>query len=407
MSIKYTRREIHCAQWSAMLLLFGNGILYSTWGVSIPLIKARFGVSEVVLSLSMAAVAVGGIAMMKQSGKWIVRYGSGRFSVFTGILMSLASAFILLIPDYTFLLVLLLVFGMFAAANDVACNAQVAHLEHVAQRSMIGGLHGSFSAGGLTGAMISSGWTSTALPAASNFYLLAILVCSISLMSSRYLKNEPDIVHGASVECQEKEGAYASLQKAVHRRLLCFGLLAFAALVVEGAFYDWAGVYMHEVIKAPPSWVGFGYAAFSVGLVIGRLSGDWIRDRLAHHKVVTCSWVISMSGLCMMLWVSGKELAVVGFFLTGIGMSNIIPILFSSAGKLAVSAGVSASLGLAITTRIAYVGLLAGPLIIGPFAQLVGLRFSLLSLVIAISATCGGWLILSLRNGGAPWNIGK
>ena len=64
-----------------------------------------------------------------------------------------------------------------------------------------------------------------------------------------------------------------------------------------------------------------------------------------------------------------------------------------------------ASEGLAITTRIGYIGLLAGPLLVGPVAEFVGLRLSLLSLGIALSFTCAGWLLLSRRTAGKPWNI--
>ncbi|MCS0522644.1 hypothetical protein [Enterobacter hormaechei] len=64
-----------------------------------------------------------------------------------------------------------------------------------------------------------------------------------------------------------------------------------------------------------------------------------------------------------------------------------------------------ASEGLAITTRIGYIGLLAEPLIVGPVAEFVGLRLSLLSLGIALSFICAGWPLLSRRTGGQPWNI--
>lgn len=64
-----------------------------------------------------------------------------------------------------------------------------------------------------------------------------------------------------------------------------------------------------------------------------------------------------------------------------------------------------ASEGLAVTTRNGYIGLLAGPLIVGPVAEFVGLRLSLLILGIELSFTCAGWLVLSRRTGGQPWNI--
>ena len=51
------------------------------------------------------------------------------------------------------------------------------------------------------------------------------------------------------------------------------------------------------------------------------------------------------------------------------------------------------------------VGLVSGPLIVGPVAEFIGLHLSLLSLGIALSFTCAGWLALSRRTGGKPWDI--
>lgn len=394
-----TRRALY----AAMAILFCNGMLYATWGVSVPIIKERFGLSESTLSLAMAAVAVGGIATMAKAGSWIAKKGSGRACTLSGLAMALTAAFILTLPEYSMLLVLLCCYGMFSATNDVACNAQGAYLESTSGRSMIGALHGSFSAGGLGGALIASTWAGTSLSPSSNFYSLGPLVVIVIFVVSRYLLNEAP--HAGAEDNQLQKRTSPSGQTIARRRLRLLGVLSFAALVVEGAFYDWAAVYMRDVIKAPPSWVGLGYAAFSIGMVIGRLGGDKVRDRTSLSWVVGGSWLVSVGGLAAIMISSTKEVVVLSFFITGLGMSSLIPLLFSTAGKLAGNSGIPASEGLAATTRIAYVGLLAGPLAIGPIAQLVGLRLSLLGLVVAISATCAGWFLLARACAGRPWEL--
>lgn len=82
----------------------------------------------------------------------------------------------------------------------------------------------------------------------------------------------------------------------VRKRLKLFGVIAFAALVVEGAFYDWSAVYMREVALAPASWVGAGYAAFAVAMALGRLGGDWLRDRYHHQIVIAGSGIAGVTG---------------------------------------------------------------------------------------------------------------
>ncbi|BDB27237.1 MFS transporter [Cupriavidus sp. P-10] len=392
------------ARLSAMLVLFSNGLLYATWGVSVPLIKSKFDASEAVLSLAMAAVALGGIATMGRAGTWIARRGSGTTSVRTGLMMALAAAPILLIPSYPVLLIVLFVYGIATAANDVAANAQGAHLENLTKRSLIGSLHGSFSIGGLVGALLASAWAAGGLPSAASFMSLSAVVGFAMLIAARHLQNEE---HRFDSSPHPEAGNASRVPQAstVRLRLFAFGVLAFCALVVEGAFYDWAAVYMRDVAGAPPSWVGFGYAAFAVGMAGGRLGGDWVRNRVAHQAVIAASSAVGVAGLGVILWNSSADGVVVGFFVTGLGLSNVIPILFSSAGRLSIGAGLAPSQGLAVTTRVAYVGLLVGPLFIGPLANIVGLRWSLLLVAVAIGLICAGWLWLSWISGGTPWEM--
>lgn len=396
------QRAVSQARYATMAVLFCNGLLYATWGVSVPAIKAKFGLSESVLAVAMAAVAVGGIATMAQAGRWIAATGSGRASVHSGLLMAVAAAPILLMPSYTTLLVLLCVYGVATAANDVAANSQGAHLESLSQRSVIGQLHGSFSIGGLVGSLIASAWSGSALPAHANFLALAALVSMAMLFSAKYLLNEQD---APTTEVKTPDATSCEPDPRALSRLRMFGALAFCALVVEGAFYDWAAVYMREVVQAPASWVGLGYAAFAVGMTLGRIFGDKVRDSYPHQSVMVGSGSVCIAGLAVVLGTASPCMAVAGFWITGLGLSNFIPMLFSSAGRLAQNAGLPASQGLAVTTRLAYVGLLIGPLVIGPIAQMVGLRLSMVTLAIAVGITCVGWLVLSRICGGKPWTL--
>ncbi|MFN8761357.1 MAG: MFS transporter, partial [Burkholderiales bacterium] len=80
------------------------------------------------------------------------------------------------------------------------------------------------------------------------------------------------------------------------------------------------------------------------------------------------------------------------FGLTGLGLSSVMPITFASAGKMAADAGIIAAIGLAVTVRLAYIGLLLGPALLGQISQLFGLVVALaltllaLVLIVGISA---------------------
>jgi hypothetical protein len=79
--------------------------------------------------------------------------------------------------------------------------------------------------------------------------------------------------------------------------------------------------------------------------------------------------------------VSGRPLAAVaGFATLGLGCSNIVPVLFSAAGR---SPGVASPRALALVTVLGYSAFLAGPPLIGLAAQATSLRAALGLLVIA------------------------
>jgi len=374
------------ARLAAMSVLFCNGVIYASWGTHVPTIKDKFDLSDANLSLSMLSVALGGILIMAWAGRWIARVGSAQASVKSALLMFMAAFGILLIPQYALLLFWLALYGATSAVNDVAANSQGALIEAAFARPVIGSLHGSFSLGGMAGALVSSGWQAMGWPDEWHLAAVCVLCAVLILSTSRWLLPEP--AHAPSHEAS----AAGTLAPALKRKLVVLGVLAFLALIVEGAMYDWTAVYMREVALATGGFVSAGYAAFSVGMAAGRFSGDPVRARFSEGALVLASCALCIVGLGLALLWPRVDTALAGFLLCGLGTANIIPVMFSSAGRMALAAGGSASNGLAVTTRLAYMGLLAGPVIVGFVAHHLDLRTALaLSLlgVVAIAAASG------------------
>jgi MFS family permease len=383
-----------------MSVLFVNGVIYASWGTHVPTIKDKFDLSDAKLSLSMLAVALGGILIMAWAGRYIARVGSASASVKSALLMSLAAFGILLVPQYALLLFWLALYGSMSAVNDVAANSQGAVIEAAFGRPVIGSLHGSFSLGGMCGALVSSGWQAMGWP---NQYHLAVVCafCAALVLSTAGWLLPESSAHArrdapGAAGAQEGHGDARApgqdhaLPPALKRKLVVLGCLAFLALIVEGAMYDWSAVYMREVALAGGGFVSAGYAAFSIGMAAGRFSGDPVRARFSEGALVVASCALSLAGLGLALLLPGVWTALGGFLLCGLGTANIIPVMFSSAGRMALASGGSASNGLAVTTRLAYIGLLIGPVIVGFIAQRFDLRLALaLSLlgVVAIAAS--------------------
>jgi hypothetical protein len=78
------------------------------------------------------------------------------------------------------------------------------------------------------------------------------------------------------------------------------------------------------------------------------------------------------------LTMPGLVPSVLGFTLFGLGLANMIPILFGAAGRVR---DMTPGLGIAAVATTGYAGLLAGPPLIGMTADLVGLRLALVAIV--------------------------
>ncbi|WP_238266272.1 MFS transporter [Cupriavidus pauculus] len=358
-----------------MALFFANGATFATWGVHIPTIKERFGLSDAMLSLAMLAVAGGAILIMGPVGRWVGRMGSARASMLGGVAFACMTLAILAMPSFALLLPTLLVFGMANALFDVGMNAQAATVEASRTRPIMSALHGMFSLGGMVGAAFGGLMLSLDVPPVAHTAMIAALTAAVALGSHRGLLADHPVLPSA-----EHHREHAS------RALWLLGLMAFLGLVGEGAMYDWTTVYMREVAMAPLAWISFGYAAFSGGMACGRFGGDRLRARFGDARTLTGSAWLGFAGIALAIAVPWPLAALVGFSLMGLGAANMVPIFFVAASRLP---GVSAAEAIARVARFAYVGLLIGPVLIGGVAHLTTLRVG-----IAVVALTMGYIAL-------------
>lgn len=371
-----------------MALFFVNGATFATWGIHIPTVKARFGLSEASLSLAMFMVAAGAIVAMKFAGRWAARVGTRRASVLGGIAFGIVTALIMLMPSYPALLAVLLLFGITNAGFDVAMNAQAATVEANHHKPIISSLHGMFSLGGMTGAAVGGVLLEWGVPPAVHCGGMALVTMATALCAGPFML--PDHVHAEGEPAHPTTG----------RTLFVLGLLAFFGLVGEGAMYDWTTVYMREIAQSPEAIASAGYAAFSGGMALARFGGDFARGRWGNMRVLGASGGLATGGILLALLWPAPAAALAGFALMGVGAANMVPIFFITASRLP---GVPAAEGIAAVARFAYVGLLIGPVIIGLIAHRSDLRWglSVVALTMALIAVAGPGAIRPRTGSGA------
>jgi MFS family permease len=160
-------------------------------------------------------------------------------------------------------------------------------------------------------------------------------------------------------------------------------------MMIEGASADWSGTYLVQS-QVPLDRAAFGYTAFSACMVLGRLTGDTVVRRLGQIRVVAVGGAIAAAGLILLSAVPGLVMGMAGFALVGIGLANVVPAVFSIAGR----SEATPAAGVAMAATTGYGGFLLGPVVIGAIASAASLRWGMATLALAAAAVA---LLAALR----------
>ncbi len=351
-------------------IFFVNGVLIANWFARIPDVKQQLGISEGTLGLALLAAAVGALIAQPTAGWAIGRVGS---RVVTTVMAIAFCAAVVLLGFVSSLPYLVLALGVWGACNgglDVAMNAQAAIVERQYGRPIMNSFHALWSVGGLLGAGIGGLAVTAGLGLPIHFTLGAGVALGVMLIALRGLV--PDSGSGAG------HGAAFALPS---RALLPMGIVAFCALVSEGAIGDWGAIYLREGVGASGGLAAIGYAVFALVMAIGRLTGDWLTMRFGAGRLVRGSGVLVVVGIGLLFVGTTAWLAIAGFAFIGAGVACIFPLIMSAAAR---TPGVKPGAGIAAMATAGYTGFLVGPPLIGALAELSSLRVGL-----AVLAICG------------------
>jgi predicted MFS family arabinose efflux permease len=357
---------------------FVNGMLFATWGVHIPTVKAAFALDESALSLLMLAAGIGALISLSRVGHWVAHHGTRSVVLAGGLFVALPLGALLWLPNYAALLAALFVFGLANGSFDVAMNAEAVAVEHAYQRPIMSSLHGFFSLGGLTGALLGSLAAHASIAPWVHIGSVAGTGFAVVLLTSFYMLPTP-----VPSDTPSHSAAWCLPDKA----LLLLGMLAALGLIGESAMYDWSTLYMVKVLNSSTPFAALAYGAFSGAMALGRFGGDHLRARAGASQTLFLSAWLAAFALIATLLLGNPWAALPGFALVGFGFSNMIPVLFSAAARVP---GVSAASGIATVSSLGYLAFMLGPPMIGAIAHQWGLAIALVT--VALFAALAGLL---------------
>lgn len=344
-----------------------HGVLVGAWAPRIPEIKAHLGLSAGELGLALLAPALGTIVAARVIGARTARHGSGTVARAGGVAYCLLSWLPGVAGNLALLWTSLLVWGALMGAMDVAMNSQGVTVEARYGRPVLSGFHAAWSAGSFAGALLGAAGAAMRIDlAVQQASIGAVLAVGVLVASRGYLPDPHEPQPHSGRRRMRRPHAPA-------RRLVVLGVAAIFALIAEGAVTDWSAVLLRDHLGVPGSRAGFAYAAFCVTMTGGRIAGDRVVHAIGRSRCLAALALLGATGLALGLALDVFVGAVVGFALLGLGLSIMVPVLYSTAADTDGPAGPA----IAAVAALGCVGLLVGPSLIGLVAQLTSVSSAL------------------------------
>jgi MFS family permease len=359
------------ARLATLIAFLINGFSVGNFVSRIPDFKSELGISNGVLGTSLFCASIGVLSALRPASRSAAKYGSGPVTKYAAFTLALAVPLVGLLFNLPWFLFSLFAYGVLSSTHDLSMNAHAAALEDKAGKRVMSTFHAMWSIGGLTGGALGGLLATTNISIRIHALIIGLFIFAIAITTRNWFL--PASADQHIFEKHEK--------RKTPSRFLILGLLGLCGALGEGAASDWGGVLARDGFHATVFMSALPYVFFSFTMVVGRLSGDFLAHKFGVVKLLTWSGLIAGFGLGLGLIAGNIYGVIFGWFLLGIGLSTIIPMMISATGKLAnekYSGQVSAAEGVALVTGVAYFGFVIGPPLIGFLSDSITLRWAML-----------------------------
>ncbi|GAB3549969.1 MFS transporter [Noviherbaspirillum agri] len=345
-----------------------------SWAGRIPALRDALQLSHTALSMVLLCGGLGAVISYPLTSRLMAAFG-GRITTYSSglallaVLLCIGSA-----PSVPLMMLAVLSLGITASCFDVGVNSLATQYEKSTGKSEMSKLHGWGCAGGLVGATLGSVMASLQIPPLLHFLMIAAPVAFFLWMGIQWLDAD-----APSTKVERKTFALP------RGPLALLGALGFLSAMSEGSIADWSGVFLKDHFGVTDGFAPLALTAFSVMMLIARLSGDRLKERFSARSLVRASASIAAIGLFFAVLAPNAYLALAGFGIAGLGLALVFPFVFSAAGK-------EGPVALAGVATMAYTGSLMGPPVVGSLAHGLGIQAAMgfvggLSVVIALVAS--------------------
>ena len=358
------------ARFSIGILFFICGLNFATWATRIPDFKSFLNLSDAQLGTVLMGLPIGSLVSLPIAGWLLTKYASRWICIMAIVLYIIVIPSLSLLSSPITLFVGLFFFGMAGDIMNIAMNTQVVSLEAKMNKIIMSSFHAVFSIGLLAGAFLGGILEKEHFTTTEHFSLVAL--SNILLIPFSF----PNLLTDKPVQDESKPKS-SILNLGPYLIILSF--IAFCGMLCEGAMADWISLYFKEYSPDSPFPITIGFSFFAAAMVLGRFIGDKISLKYGVSNILILNGILIGLGMLLTLLFPSIYLKIGGCFLTGIGISTIVPLIYSQAGN---QKEIMPSIAIAGVSTIAYVGFLLGPVLIGYLSDFVGLDKALFLIVV-------------------------
>lgn len=355
-------RAARVATWIFFAL---NGFGVGIWLVHIPDVERETGISHATLGVLLLVLGGAAFVGMQVGGPLVDRVGPRRLLPAAGVLMSLALIGPGFARSWWTLGLALIVFGFGNGAIDVSMNAHAVMVERAYRRPIMASFHAMWSIGGAVAAIVGAIVLRAGVPTGVSLSCCGAFGAIAALVTARFL------IDGEAATESPAEADAGERRPAPMRLVWLLGGLAFALMLSEGVANDWSALELKDVLGASTSTAAFAYGSFATAMTVGRFLTDRVAALIGPAAIVRYGAGLAAIGLATASLSPSVPVGLVGWAVFGIGLSGGVPQLFTAAGNL--DARASGAL-LARVVGFGYVGMLAGPAVIGGLTRWVPLN---------------------------------
>lgn len=400
-----------------------NGFLLAMWVVHIPVITDRTGVSASTLGMFVLLLAGAAIVGMRLAGPAADRFGSRTLVALAASAVSVTVLGPALATGPVSLAIALICFGFGNGALDVSMNTQAVHVERAYRRPIMSAFHAMFSGGGFAGSLVGAatlraGWSPQVTLTCAGIAGLVTTALLVPHLVSHHrpetgsrpeqydapddgqAPHGPSAHHAVSALDKEPLGGASTSALPDHspgqhgvdtvsgraevdartrrqrtRKVLSLGVIAFVLLLAEGVAGDWSALQAREHLGVSDADAALAFGSFSATMTLGRFLADRVSGTIGPVAIVRYGSLLAAAGFALVIASPWLPLTLLGWAMCGLGLAGGVPQIFSTAGNLG---GPTAATEMSRVFTIGYLGLLAGPAMIGWLTAVIPLTAALL-----------------------------